>query len=323
MDSKMRDRSSSYAPAKEHGDWRMPSDKMAENVHLINPPLSAWKKLNLRAEHLQQASKYSILRSTMQASSVNWEHSNLDVPVSHLWTRLWRLTLALFVFLPLLMLMTLSLVNHGIESSMSFERDFWLSASAWNTILGVLAFVVLIFLSFLRPLLMLIYVLGHELTHLVAAKLSMGKIHGFQFSVEGGYVETDVNNFFVALSPYFVPFWMVLWLAVLSGINAFYSFELYNLFFFGGLGFWAAFHVYWTSWILPREQLDILENGMLFSSLLICLMNVGMLVTLTCCFGLMGWASYGREFIKTSAESAQLLRDLYTYAGSIFELFLR
>lgn len=323
MDSKMRDRRANHAPSKEHGDWRMPSSKMAENAHLINPPLSVWKKLNLRAEHLQQTSKCSILRSTMHNSSIKWEHSNLDVPVSHPWTRLWRLAIAIFVFLPLLMLMTLALVNRALDASMGVERDFWLSASAWYTVLGLLAFVVLILFSFLRPLLMLIYVLGHELTHLVAAKLCLGKIHGFQFSVEGGYVETDVNNFFVALSPYFVPFWMVLWLASLTAINALYPLELYNLLFFGGLGFWGAFHVYWTSWIMPREQLDILENGMLFSSLLICLMNVGMLVALSCSFGLMSWASYGREFTKSTLETVQLMSDLYAYAGSWLSLLMR
>jgi len=318
MDSKMRDRRSSHAPQKEHGDWRVHSDNIAETVHLINPPLSVWKKLNLRAEHLQLASRCSILRSTMYDNSIQWEHAALDAPVSHLWTRLWRLLLALFVFLPLLMLMTLTLLNRTLDASMSFDRDFWLSASAWNTMLGILAFVTLRFVACLRPLLMVIYVLGHELTHLVAAKICLGKIHAFQFSVEGGYVETDVNNFFVALSPYFIPFWMILWLAVITASNAIFSFELYNLLFFGGLGFFGAFHIYWTTWIMPREQLDILENGMLFSATLICLMNVMMFVALICSFGVMSWESYGREFLNTSKKSVQLIADIYTYVASMF-----
>ena len=56
------------------------------------------------------------------------------------------------------------------------------------------------------------------------------------------YVETDADRLFIALSPYFVPLWMLCWLGGVFVLNYFWPFEAYEAWFYGGLGFWWVFH---------------------------------------------------------------------------------
>ncbi|MCA1964795.1 MAG: hypothetical protein LDL31_12700, partial [Prosthecobacter sp.] len=53
------------------------------------------------------------------------------------------------------------------------------------------------------------YVLGHELSHLVAARAFGGRIFGWSASPSGGYVETDKTNTWITLAPYILPFYSV------------------------------------------------------------------------------------------------------------------
>jgi hypothetical protein len=51
------------------------------------------------------------------------------------------------------------------------------------------------------------YVLGHELTHALAAWASGGKVFAIHVEEKGGHVDLSESNFLVALAPYFVPFY--------------------------------------------------------------------------------------------------------------------
>jgi hypothetical protein len=50
------------------------------------------------------------------------------------------------------------------------------------------------------------YVLGHELTHALAAWTTGGKVFAISVKEDGGKVDVSHSSAFVALAPYFVPF---------------------------------------------------------------------------------------------------------------------
>jgi hypothetical protein len=51
-----------------------------------------------------------------------------------------------------------------------------------------------------------LYVLGHELTHALAAWTSGGKVFAIKVADDGGHVDLSHSSAFVALAPYCVPF---------------------------------------------------------------------------------------------------------------------
>lgn len=52
------------------------------------------------------------------------------------------------------------------------------------------------------------YVLGHELTHALAAWALGGSVYGMKVGEEGGHVDLSHSNAFIALAPYCVPLYV-------------------------------------------------------------------------------------------------------------------
>jgi hypothetical protein len=111
---------------------------------------------------------------------------------------------------------------------------------------------------FWRPLFM--YVMGHELTHALAAVLQGGRADDLQVSSRGGRVKVSVSNFLVALAPYFFPIYT--FVVVLVYWIADPKFHLPLLF---ALGVSLAFHLALTAFSLREHQSDIEEVGWLFA----------------------------------------------------------
>lgn len=138
------------------------------------------------------------------------------------------------------------------------------------------------------------YVFGHEMSHLIAARLFGGKIFDWQVTEQGGYVETNKSNTWITLAPYLVPFYSigVLLLFGMVGIIApMYEMQTIPLrnvalhmkpvwFLYSALGLTWFFHVTFTLKTLKSEQSDLERNGEFFSVLLIFLINVLLLVAL-------------------------------------------
>lgn len=119
-----------------------------------------------------------------------------------------------------------------------------------------------------------LYVVGHELTHMLFIKLYRGTIIDHHFSSNGGYVVTDKSNTLIALAPYMVPFWMLCLLP-------FFSLSLwvplanewhYLMLIFTGMTW--TFHFIWTMWMIPSDQPDLRENDTFFSLIVIYLANI-------------------------------------------------
>jgi hypothetical protein len=168
-------------------------------------------------------------------------------------------------------------------SHAAVDQDFWKTAEFWYFATGAMVMVGWFWSGLLQRFFLYLYVLGHELTHAVFVVLFRGKISDFHVSTEGGYITTNKTNLVIALSPYFVPFWAVVSVALYAvlrysvGFSPDWDRALYLM-----MGGTWTFHMVWTLWMIPREQPDLRENGTFLSLVVIYLANILVLVALLC-----------------------------------------
>ncbi len=310
-----------HSPDPEHGDWRVSLDKPEEAEHLRNPSVNVWRRTHVKVEMLQSApwgmlAQHPVNEFYEEGARAEEEEPPV-VPISG-WSRFLRLFVAWFLLLPLSVVMVFALMLQLYHAAPAMGNiGFWLSEPVWFSLLGALVFASLMLGRLAEPVLIYVYVLGHELTHALAAKLCGGKVQSFSIDFDGGYVETDTDNVFIALAPYFVPFWMLCWMLLLWLANLAYPFASYGPWFCAGFGFWWSFHLYWTVWVIPREQPDMLENGMVFSLLVVILMNIlGLLVAL-CCFGAISPIGYAHDLVHCAWRICSSWSDMFLYWQSL------
>ncbi len=201
--------------------------------------------------------------------------------------RQWRLTLktilGAFLLIPacLFTLIVLAEMLHtgfrgNLPESSAF-RWFALGALAWGALFGLL-----------RDRAMIVYVFGHEWTHMLAAKACRAQIYDWSVTSRGGWVDTDRSNTFISLSPYFVPIYTVVIALVFGALGTFVNLGnpiplgteagawcIYPMkLFYTLVGFTWSFHLTYTVQTLHGEQSDLTRNGEFFSVLLIVLLNV-------------------------------------------------
>ena len=131
---------------------------------------------------------------------------------------------------------------------------------------------VVIYLLLPKP--MWIYVLGHELTHATWVWLFGGSVKKFKATSEGGHVIVDKTNFLIALSPYFFPLYAVLVVAVFGVGHLIWGWKNFFVWFHLCVGATYAFHITLTAHVLKTQQSDITSQGYLFSTVVIFLGNV-------------------------------------------------
>jgi hypothetical protein len=142
----------------------------------------------------------------------------------------------------------------------------WLSGNPACFAAGFVAYLAVQAL-FWRPL--FLYVMGHELTHALAAVLHGGQADDLRVSTKGGMVKVNVSNFLVNLAPYFFPIYTAA--AALIYLIAADPFRPYLV---GLIGFTLAFHFALTLYSLKQHQSDITEVGWLFALPFIACVNV-------------------------------------------------
>lgn len=153
---------------------------------------------------------------------------------------------------------------------------FWMSHQFITFSLGALLWLVWWCISFAiwkHPTAVRAYVLGHELMHVLMARLSKGRIKEYGISPEGGYIVTNKYNFLIALAPYLWPFYSVPVLAAWSLSFSWKEAPYVREAFLAALGFTWMFHLTFTLWVLPRGQSDFHGPGRIFSFVFICLAN--------------------------------------------------
>lgn len=179
---------------------------------------------------------------------------------------------------------------------------------------GVLAYLVF-HLLVIRPV--YIYVLAHECAHVLATWLSGGHVVSFSVTPSGGNVVTSKTNFFIELSPYFVPVYTILLGAVYIILKAMDAnipnmSEVFVFF----VGFTLAFHFIMTAEVMKMQQSDIAKSGIIFSLVIIF---VGNLIVVMAVFSPLFRISFW-EFIKNSyLNSLEIYRLLYAKMMSLVD----
>jgi hypothetical protein len=130
----------------------------------------------------------------------------------------------------------------------------------------------------LLPKPMWVYVFGHELTHALWTWLLGGKVKKFRASAKGGHVVVTKNNFIIALAPYFFPLYAVVVVLLFLAGDWIWDWRPYTVWFHLLVGASYGFHVTLTWHILKNRQSDITDQGYLFSSVIIYLGNIFILL---------------------------------------------
>ena len=146
----------------------------------------------------------------------------------------------------------------------------------WVVFLGGAACWFVVFLLLPRP--MLLYVFGHELTHVLWTWLFGGKVKKFKASASGGQVVVSRSNFLIVLAPYFFPLYAVLVVIAFVLAHLLFGGRGQSIWFHLMLGAAYSFHVTLTWHILQTRQSDITSQGWIFSAVVIFLGNIGVLL---------------------------------------------
>ena len=181
-----------------------------------------------------------------------------------------------------------------------------------NGVLHLLERGVLIYVLFhvlvLRPV--YIYVLAHEFVHVIATWICGGKIVSFNVRPSGGNVVTSKTNFFIELSPYFVPLYTIIVGMIFAVIRAtgkgpvFMSEILLFL-----IGITLALHLVMTAEALRVQQPDIMKSGVIFSYALIF---IGNLIVVIGVFSIIFADVNFMDFIRNAySSSMEIYRAVY------------
>lgn len=118
------------------------------------------------------------------------------------------------------------------------------------------------------------YVLGHELTHVLGVWLFRGKIHKMKISRRGGVVKANKTNVWIRLAPYFFPIYTLIVLGLYFLFSIAWDLKTYYNVIIFILGLTWAFHIWMTIHILLQNQPDVKESGILFSLIIIYMLNL-------------------------------------------------
>lgn len=119
-----------------------------------------------------------------------------------------------------------------------------------------------------------LYVFGHEFAHVLAILLSGGRVKSFKVNSEGGSVESDKNNSFIALAPYFLPVYTLLLFLAFNIAGLFRLTETSSPLFYFLIGFSYSFHMFCNFEFTRSYQPDLQSEGIIFSYSVILLANL-------------------------------------------------
>jgi hypothetical protein len=198
-------------------------------------------------------------------------------------------------------------------SQATVHHDFWMSEEFWFFALGAVLWLITFF-GLPKPLLM--YVFGHELTHVIWVWIMGGRVTRFRVGRDGGHIITDTNNFWISLAPYFFPIYSLLVVAFYGGIGVFWDLAPLHRWLFGLVGFTWMFHVTFTVWMLWNGQTDLVEHGTFFSMMVIYLMNfLGLSLMLILASRDVTFFSFGRELLQGAMDFSDAALRLLRVKG--------
>jgi len=126
----------------------------------------------------------------------------------------------------------------------------------------------------LLPKPMWVYVFGHELTHALWTWIFGGRVKKFKASAKGGHVVVTKSNFLIVLAPYFFPIYAVLLVLLFALGQVALGWTRYLVWFHLLVGAAYGFHLTLTWHVLQTSQSDITSQGWFFSTVIIFLGNI-------------------------------------------------
>ncbi|CAF0695445.1 hypothetical protein [Candidatus Methylacidithermus pantelleriae] len=170
-------------------------------------------------------------------------------------------------------------------------------------------FLIWLAIYFLLPRPFWLYVLGHELTHALLAYLHGAQVYSFRVSSHGGAITTNRTGVLIALAPYIIPLYTLLWVALWKIVDYYYSLSAYQWLLYAGMGLTWGFHFSFTLSMMKECQPDFQEHGYFFSWVLIAGANLlWALVFLALTNPAVSWGGMARSL-------ATHLWKQYTYWG--------
>jgi hypothetical protein len=188
-------------------------------------------------------------------------------------------------------------------------QRLWAGEEFWFFSLGVVLWLIAFF-GLPRPI--ILYVFGHELTHVLWVLVLGGRVSRFHVGREGGHIVTNRTNFWIALAPYFFPLYSILAIAVYGGLSLLYNTQPYGRLLYAVIGATWAFHFTFTCWMIPKNQTDLRDHGTFFSLVVIYLMNLCLLaVMLILASPQISFASFAADLIANIGNFSQWIMDLF------------
>ena len=178
----------------------------------------------------------------------------------------------------------------------TIHQHLWAGAEFWFFTLGAVLWLIAFF-GLPRPV--IIYVFGHELTHVLWVWLMGGRVSKFRVSGDGGHIVTNRTNFLIALAPYFFPLYSLLAILIYGIASLFMNVAPYGQLLYAILGITWAFHLTFTCWMIPKNQTDLSDHGNFFSLVFIYLMNLVLLsILLVIASPQITFASFGEDLVQ-------------------------
>lgn len=154
-----------------------------------------------------------------------------------------------------------------------------------------------------------LYVLGHELTHMLFGLLFGAKVGRLKVHKSGGSVTLSKDNLLISLSPYFFPFYTFIVLATYGIWHLFSAPVPCALLWHFVIGVTWSFHLTFTISALSIRQSDVQVYGYLLSYAVIAILNLFLIGIWIVCTTEVSILQYGRE--------------LYRGIGSVFAFLIR
>ncbi len=179
---------------------------------------------------------------------------------------------------------------------------------AWLT--GGFAAWCLVWLVLPRPV--MIYVLGHELTHALWARAMGAKVSNMSVGRAGGSVTVSKSNLWIALAPYFFPLYTVLLIFGAAVAGLFVDLSPWAHWLLAAVGATWGFHFTFTIQMLAVGQSDLRPYGTFLSLVVIVVMNAAGLM--------LGVVAAGPATLEQAVETcSSRTRQAYVRAAGLAE----
>jgi hypothetical protein len=284
------------------------------NFAFPNPPqsrksaatLAATKRRSKKSRDTRNSTRgRKIVRSVARATLRNSVAVSEPLTVPAKWV---KFVFAIFL-LPICGVLTQTFFTAFARATVT--QRLWTGEEFWFFSLGALLWLIAFF-GLPRPI--LIYVFGHELTHVLWVWLMGGRVSRFRVSTDGGHVVTTKANFWIALAPYFFPIYSIVAIGIYGALSIFLNMQPYGRLLYAIIGATWAFHFTFTCWMIPKNQTDLTDQGTFFSLVMIYLMNLLLLSTMLI---------LASPQITFESFGADLLTNLGNFSNWLLNLFQR